>query len=257
VRHAALIAAALVVAYAVSAAGDIRTDHFNIGSGATEGGSVACGKGDSVTGGGFSLKQTSTEHIRIHSSYPANRGWKAEGYTLDAPGRGSVSAVCAKDNSLFLKTKTKKVPEGVEEGQAFAHCPKGSKALGGGGNSPGNNAGLRGSFPGGDGRSWGARYDVYSPPARIKAFVVCDPHPRGITVVEDDVVAPAARRGTRSDVTAKAQCPEGSKVLGGGHYSSDDFTYYLSSGPTNQTWRVVASAYPNTTVIAYGACKKR
>ena len=78
-----------------------------------------------------------------------------------------------KDNSLFLKTKTKKVPEGVEEGQAFAHCPKGSK------------------------------------------------------------------------------------VLGGGHYSSDDFTYYLSSGPTNQAWRVVASAYPNTTVIAYGVCKKR
>jgi hypothetical protein len=92
--------------------------------------------------------------------------------------------------SLFLKTKTKKVPEGVEEGQAFAHCPKGSKALGGGGNSPGNNAGLPGSFPGVDGRS-------------------------------------------------------------------DDVTYHLSSGPTNQAWRVVASAYPKTTVIAYGVCKKR
>jgi hypothetical protein len=124
VRRAALAAAALVVAYAVSAAGDIRTDHFNIGSGATEGGSVACGKGDSVTGGGFSLKQTSTEHIRIHSSYPANRGWKAEGYTLDAPGRGSVSADCVKELAL-PEDEDQEGPGGRRGGSGIRTLPNG------------------------------------------------------------------------------------------------------------------------------------
>ncbi len=247
---------------AAFAEADVRKDGFKVGPGATEGGSVACKDGQVPAGGGFELDQTLSgpagpERLGIHSSFPSRGKWKVEAYNFDGTTkRGSAIAVCVKDNDLFVRTKTAQEPDDVDEVQATAKCPPGSKALGGGGEGPGQNQWLRGSFPAEIGRSWGARFEnVYG--EKVKAFVVCDPSSKRVEIVEDiEVSDPGRRRGGTQTVTAKAKCKSGFDPVGGGHFSSDSSTVYLESRPARGAWRVSANATEGASVNAYAVCRK-
>ena len=247
------------MALAVSAYGAVRSHDFVVGPGATEGGGASCGEGKTPTGGGFELDQRldPPERLAIHSTYPSGKRWKVEAYNFEGtPQGGSAIAVCSKDDSLFVRTKSANAGGVDEEAQVTARCPDGSKALGGGGKGPGDNTFLRGSFPAGDGRSWGARFSNF-PGGKIKAFVVCDRNAHGVEIEVGNVTSdPPRRRGGVATVTAKAECERGASPVGGGHVSSASSTTYRQSRPVKGAWRVRADASEGVNVTAYAVCRK-
>lgn len=260
-RRVAIIAAALLAGLAVAAVGDVRKDGFKVGSGATEGGSVACTNGKSPTGGGFTLEQKlngplGPERLAIETSHPDGKKWVVRAYNFDgAKKRGSAIAICSKDDDLVVRSKSATVAEGMEGVQATPRCPDGSKAVGGGGRGPGGNSRFRGSFPGEDSKSWGARFDLLQPGEVVKGWVVCDTSPRGTKVVEDSATNAPGRRGSNPiTLTAKAECPAGKQPTGGGHFSTAN-PDYLESRPVEGAWRIKANAADGVTVVAYAVCQ--
>jgi len=242
---------------AIAVAG-IREKDFEVGPGATEGGAVACRDGETPTGGGFKLDQRldPPERLAVHSTYPSGKRWKVEAYNFEGTTQGgSAIAVCSKADDLFVRTKSADTGGVEEEAQVTARCPDGSKALGGGGKGPGDNTFLRGSFPAGDSRSWGARFSN-SPAGKIQAFVVCDRSPHGLEIVVGSATSdPPRRRGGFATVTAKAECSQGALPVGGGHTSASS-TSYRQSRPVKGAWRVTADAFEGVMVSAYAVCQK-
>ena len=119
---------------------------------------------------------------------------------------------------------------------------------------PGDNTFLRGSFPAGDQRSWGARFSNF-PEGKIEAFVVCDRSPHGLEVVVGSVTSdPPRHRGGTATVTAKAECSQGARPVGGGQVSASN-TNYRQSRPVRGAWKVTADAAEGVMVTAYGVCQ--
>jgi hypothetical protein len=251
-RLAGAISAVTCLAVAAFALAGVRENGFTVGGGATEGGAVACKRGQVPTEGGFTLEQDPL--LAVHSTYPAGKRWKVEAYNLEgAEGTGSAIALCKSSKGLFVRSKTAEHQGDSREDQVVARCPKGSSALGGGGRGPGQNQRMRGSFPEGDGRSWGARFDNVSDGDRMEAFVVCDKHANVSIVQTSD--APKAKRGSR-EASVDAECDANTDLVGGGFYSPSNATYYRESRPAGNAWRVKAIAGTSVSVSSFAVCRK-
>ena len=256
-RRSLFLALLLLAALAIAANGEIQKENFTVGIGAAEGGAAKCGDGKVPSAGGFELDQ-STNELYPQTTYPRGPRWKVEAYNRNGPGDlgGKAFALCVKDSKLFIRSKVERVEAGMDEIQATAKCPDGSKAISGGGLGPGLNTVMRGSFPAGAQRSWGARWEYLGDGDRVEAFAVCDPSPRGVSFVEDPVISDPPRRGGEAQVTARAECGGGDQIVGGGFFSTSESTNFLESRPTKAAWRVTANAGEGVTVVAYGTCQK-
>jgi hypothetical protein len=107
-----------------------------------------CPHGSSVVGGGAYLYGSGVS-VEIARSAPIDGGdpgstpddgWTATGYQ----GTGSKQdlytyAICSKSGSYKYVSRSKKVPDGTEQGQD-ANCPNGTKPTGGGVNLTGNDS---------------------------------------------------------------------------------------------------------------------
>jgi hypothetical protein len=138
-------------------------------------GSVTCPAGTVPLGGG-SFVQSSSTQVAIASTFPTANGWITD---VDNESGNDTSfdvrATCARKppNYAVVESAPVVVPAGGH-GSAFAVCPKGSRALGGGGfwDTSGTELTLASSFPG------PATWDVSGNnttllASRLSAFVVC------------------------------------------------------------------------------------
>ena len=252
----ATLAALCIGASAVWAAG-IESKGFTVEVGATEGGAATCASGKIAGAGGFSLKQPTNE-LYPQTTFPDGKKWKVEAYNRNGPDayKGKAFALCLNDPKLFVRSKVERVEGPLDEIQATAKCPEGSKAVAGGGKGPGFNTVMRGSFPTGDPRTWGARWEYLGDGDRVEAFAVCDPTPRGVSFVDDSVTSDPDRRGGLAEVTAEAECATGETVVGGGFFSTSESTHYLESRPTKRSWKVTANAGEGVIMNSYAVCQK-
>jgi hypothetical protein len=255
-RVASALAALAVLCLGASAVwgASIESKGFTVEVGATEGGAASCGSGKMAAAGGFKLRQPTNE-LYPQTTYPGGRKWKVEAYNRNGPDayKGKAFALCLNDKDLFVRSKVERVEAGMNEIQATARCPEGSKAISGGGKGPGMNTVMRGSFPAGDERSWGARWQFLGEGDLVKSFAVCDPTPRGTRFEEILTVAP--QRGARAHIGLGAICKAGD-VVGGGFFSTSVSTNYLESRPIKGAWRVEAVVDGGVTLSAYAVCQK-
>jgi hypothetical protein len=138
-------------------------------------GTVTCPAGTVPLGGGGFVQSGSTK-AAIASTFPTADGWITDvDNESDADTAFDVRVTCARKppNYLVVQSAPTVVQPGTT-GAAFAVCPKGSRALGGGGfwDTSGTELTLANSFPGPF--SWdvsGANTTLLA--SRLTAFAVC------------------------------------------------------------------------------------
>lgn len=205
--------------------------------------SLKCPAGKVPASGGVSLEQTPSSQD-LQASHPSGRKWIVDVRNHEASKRsGNVIALCAKDKGIIVKSKEGTAGALTTDFQLDAHCPKGSKAVGGGGQltAPGTATQI-GSFPTNGGKAWGTRWklpaDGYA--VDLKAYAVCDKRIRGYNVVE--TATPFGKRGSFGELTAVANCESGDKLAGGGYFRLDS-SWIINMGPAQTTgWLVDANA---------------
>lgn len=250
----ALLVAIAGTAMAWGAGATKVSEKFHVKAVKDGGGAVSCPQGKVPMNGGFTLQQTSSS-LELRSSYPTERGWEVAVRNIEHEKRsGSADAVCT-DADLKIVTERKTLS--VEDAQVNAKCPKGSNAIAGGGKLFGKQgAVLIGSFPAGDGKTWGSRWTLFEPDTKLEAFAICDKHARGYEVVSDSAPLTAMPRGVPDSGTARAVCPDGTGIAGGGFFRNNFQTFYESSGPKGDGWEVSANGFTGESVNAYATCVK-
>jgi hypothetical protein len=143
-------------------------------------------------------------------------------------GVGQAGATAAETNSAaipsgytIVHSSQVTVASGVQ-GAVSVQCPSGTVVLGGGASTSSRNlaVNLGGSHPLTNGTGWGAAVNNGSGATiRASAWAVCAAKPSGYMIVSKSASDPAA-----SENGATANCPSGSKALGGGGVTSPSTT---------------------------------
>jgi hypothetical protein len=103
----------------------------------------------------------------------AGSGLAAQADTADPAARPASAPQARLDGYEIVKLPNANVPAFTRR---YVYCPKGKRAVGGGGEAQGNGAILVGNFPTDDGRGWIAlgRQDGYDT-VGISVYAVCAP----------------------------------------------------------------------------------
>lgn len=261
--------ALLLVAFAVIGAGIAhaatltnRTKTVVLPSnGVIDGVAQGCRGDTKAIGGGAELGDVSDY---ITGSYPiGDDQWAATGYHIGAAaedGTLTVHARCAKGLRMVSRSETTTLPKVGAGDSVTAICPRGTKVAGGGIKmSDEDYDWLVGSYPSGP-RSWTASAygsPLGQDPSSITAYARCLRGAR-ITTEKTTAFVPGANE-VRS---ARATCPRGTRLTGGGIKlgKDDSLDYPRGSYPASRrSWVVKGSrgekATPtSSTLTAYARC---
>jgi hypothetical protein len=257
-----LAVGATVAVVALAAASTTVKKNFTVEGETNSSHSVSCPKGDLATSGGFTLQQTPTS-LEVQASRAAGRKSTVQARSIEIVERsGSVIAMCAKDKGLVVKSKAHTAAATDTDVQVTVHCPKGSMAIGGGGQVTSSGfANQLGSFPTSAGRSWATRWNLPGTQEMgLKAYAVCDKRIPGYNIVEaSGALQPLAKRAYISHGTALAKCEGNDRLVGGGYFHLDRGTYFTRVGPKGQGWEASAnwSSSSDSPMLSFAICGSR
>lgn len=166
----------------------------------------------------------------------------------------AFAAVAVAGNGYGLVTKTTTVAAGTSGGTT-AKCPDGSQVAGGGFSiESGDKRGITNFIPVSKRKfAASAANGIGQDPLELDVIAVCDGD-ANFEVVEAEVEVP--NQETKS---AKARCPAGTTVVGGGLQAVGETWRYLRSSPKGERKWVVSAAYftkGSGTLVARAICDK-
>lgn len=223
-------------------------------------GTVACPANEKVVGGGAIISSSSlAENLNVSVPETDGRTWQVFVNNASATdGTFRVYADCVRRvNQYAVVIGTGVANLAGTQTSASVTCPTGTFPLGGGGfaSSSSTAVNLNTSIP----LTKGWRVDVNNASTSDEtatAYAVCGKKPTGyVQVVGTSVTVPAGAQSSGATVA----CPTGTKVFGGGGFSSSGATNVdlNSSGPSGQTAWVAyennGQSSPNT-LTPYAVC---
>jgi len=263
-----LAAAGLAIAMAALIAGvagaTVVSKHFTVKAledGANH--SVKCAKGRLATSGGFKINQSGETSVEVLGSRPAGRKWVLSDRNVGHQDfTGKLLTLCAKDKGLVFRSKELTTAPTDTDVQVNAHCPKGSKAIGGGGGLTGEDSGLTelGSFPTNAGEAWGTRWRLPGTGSvGLAAYAVCDKRIRGYNVIEaTGTIQTRSKRDFLAPATAVATCEGTDELAGGGWFRLDPQTWWTRVGPKGNGWEATGGVFSSSpsSVLSFAVCGK-
>ena len=230
---------------------------------------VKCGSGSQVSGGGSSYTPLTINDNswRDNSLFPSgSRAWDVQVDNLSGiEHQGEAIAVCLKGDDLTRESQSEAVDGDMNQSTTTSvECPKGSSATGGGGDESGqhNDMHILATRPSGN-RAWSIdTFTSISYAGSQEAYVICDPkNSHDYTTVHGNAapVRATSRRGTVVETKAKAKCPKGSVVTGGGYsYAGDPNVSIVNNRPKGErTWLLTVRTFsPGQGFTAYARCLK-